>query len=182
MNKYYKFRSFEKLDYINDIIINNRLFCTPIEMLNDPFEGHFHAYFKGTGKKTLSISKDKTKICSVTKDMSEILLWIHYANGFNGVAIEFETDKVFTEVIYNKSLYIFKNENVNREDVYKIKVDKWIYENEYRYIELKNRNYIPVNVKEVILGNKVSKDNVLKLKNICDDKSIIVNRTGFTGD
>ena len=39
--KLYKFRSFDNIEYTLDILINERLYCSSHEALNDPFEGLF---------------------------------------------------------------------------------------------------------------------------------------------
>lgn len=41
----YKFRSFSNTKNLLDILVNERLYCSPYTSLNDPFEGVFYEYY-----------------------------------------------------------------------------------------------------------------------------------------
>ena len=47
--KLYKFRSMSNMEYILDILINERLYCAPYEQLNDPFEGMINVLVPNQG-------------------------------------------------------------------------------------------------------------------------------------
>jgi hypothetical protein len=105
----YKFRSAEHIDYVFDIIFNNRLYCSDIKYLNDPIEGEFSLIPAILGYveidstqasdirnkikdkyKEIESEKQKHKICALSKILPNHLLWGHYASGFRGFAIEVE--------------------------------------------------------------------------------------------
>ena len=91
--KVYKFRGKEQFEFALDIIINRRLHYAALKDLNDPFEWNFD---HGGGKETEQAWDEfyprvlKYKICSLSKTYNEYLLWVHYASGFRGMAIEID--------------------------------------------------------------------------------------------
>ncbi|MFN4944860.1 MAG: DUF2971 domain-containing protein [Akkermansiaceae bacterium] len=110
----YKFRSYEQLHYIADIIVNERLYCSKLDELNDPFEGHctrqikrqIKSVFESTGEEenlNFTINEhwtpfhnreesDKIRICSLSGSMSDVRLWSFYGGSHKGVAIGIELD------------------------------------------------------------------------------------------
>ena len=91
-------------------------------------------------------------ICSFShsQNLTEPLLWCHYANGFRGIAIEISVEcEPYNSNKYhlgngdyiNKIRYYKKDdfhkikENLNAEKVITRKLDTWDYEGEYRYIK-----------------------------------------------
>ncbi|MCE2960616.1 MAG: DUF2971 domain-containing protein [Akkermansiaceae bacterium] len=113
----YKFRSYEQLHYIADILVNERLYCSKLDELNDPFEGHYIFQIKLqnglaalAGKRNYTItqhreprhdreSADKLRICSLSGSMSDVRLWSFYGGSHRGVAIgvDFDIDSDFEE-------------------------------------------------------------------------------------
>jgi hypothetical protein len=105
----YKFRSYEQLHYIADIIVNERLYCSKLNELNDPFEGHcmrrIKMQIKSVEEENLNITinepwrpfnnreeSDKIRICSLSGSMSDVRLWSFYGGSHKGVAIGIELD------------------------------------------------------------------------------------------
>ena len=91
----YKYKSLENLWHILDIVVNTRLYCSSWKELNDPLEGRYEIYLGKKSKKLQSImevkiekARDNLKIASLSKDVTNFLMWSHYANGHKGVAIE----------------------------------------------------------------------------------------------
>ena len=72
-----------------DIILNERLYASRYDELNDPMEG---AYLtdpsNGNIIRLLREEKYKTRICSLSKDYKHTLLWSHYADSHTGCCIE----------------------------------------------------------------------------------------------
>jgi hypothetical protein len=133
--KLFKYRSFSKLDYVIDILLNERLHCSIYDKLNDPFEGIFLSVvrvplafptnsFPGgtypygfpirnkiTPKSISELSiKKQTRICSLSSSLEDIRLWSYYADGHRGIAIEIDftgiEDQVY-EVEYVKQFKKF---------------------------------------------------------------------------
>lgn len=106
----YKFRSYEQLHYIADILVNERLFCSKLDELNDPFEGHYISQIKLQnglaaleGKRNYTItqlweprhdrqSADKLRICSLSGSMGDVRLWSFYGGSHRGIAIGVDLD------------------------------------------------------------------------------------------
>ena len=92
--KLYKYKSLENFEFSADILLNNRLYAADFRELNDPMEGMF-TYNKDEELDFINQivdEKRKLRICSLAKDMTNPILWAHYANGFRGICIELEID------------------------------------------------------------------------------------------
>ena len=110
----YKFRSYEQLHFIADIVVNERLYCSKLDELNDPFEGHCIRQIKAqvkTGLEALGQPEilnftinehwspfhnrelsDGIRICSLSGSMRDVRLWSFYGGSHKGVAIGIELD------------------------------------------------------------------------------------------
>ena len=167
--KLYKFRSLENWVYTKDILENSRLFCAKHRDLNDPFEGFFFRFVSqeggiigsvigsvigstigsviggGTTKRYSEIEKlpnydENTRVCSLSKSLSDIRLWSYYANDHKGLAIELELEEGDTnlhEVIYSGGISDLKEMIKPKTSIAQIlqyKTDHWAHEQEYRLI------------------------------------------------
>jgi|GEM_PF-1022443 hypothetical protein len=135
----YKFRSYEQLHYIADILVNERLYCSKLDELNDPFEGHYISQNKlqiglGAlgGKRNYTItqyweprhdpeSADKVRICSLSGSMSDVRLWSFYGGSHRGIAIGAELD-IDEDFLGNSDTGVFKV-NANHPTLPVIKKD-----------------------------------------------------------
>ena len=86
---YYKFRSLQNLKRFIDIVLNERLYASRCDELNDSMEG---VYLTNPSSRNiirlLRIGKYKTRICSLSEDYKHTLLWSHYADSHKGCCIE----------------------------------------------------------------------------------------------
>ncbi|MCP9766693.1 DUF2971 domain-containing protein [Lacihabitans sp. LS3-19] len=112
--KGYKFRGLGSEEFERDFnsIINNQIFASKIEDLNDPFEASviiekleksldfFNLMGNGGGENvkealySLLAFKSKIGIYSLSKTNSHKLLWSHYASGGKGYCLEYNIDKL----------------------------------------------------------------------------------------
>lgn len=125
----YKYRSLANLEYVFDIILNQRLHCSTYPELNDPFEGIFETTIYPMVFGTLTPLRrralielrskaykkvevlfggeiDNIKICSLSSDLSDVRLWSYYADGHRGVVFEIDLsglEKIY-EVKYSEKL------------------------------------------------------------------------------
>ena len=101
INMLYKYRSLKNFKYFVDIIINQRLYASPYFELNDPMEGYY-LYSKGNMSeeilKKIKGEKEKIRICSLTRDCSNELMWSHYADGHHGIVVGVEIDSTLYKV------------------------------------------------------------------------------------
>jgi Protein of unknown function (DUF2971) len=194
----YKYRTFEQFEYLLDIVINERLFCTEYRFLNDPFEGMFHQMkrpfmsFRGNFhpnsrpaiKSPNSIDAlrpevENKRICSLSSDCTDVRLWSLYASGHTGVAIEIDIPDCpnLMQVTYEESLPDYSTNNllpITPAEILRSKTKHWEYESEYRIIS--DSDWFPVTgmVKRVLVGNRISNDRFRLLQNFVPSKIKVI--------
>lgn len=181
----YKFRSLENFEFLLDILLHERLYCSLYQNLNDPFEGTFVSIVKKLkGMKpgplipphvrvvhtkeyktieNLPIDYSKNRICSLSSDYKDVRLWSHYADGHKGVAIKIDfngLNESLHKVEYSDQLLttIQKGKNIKEilpSDILTAKTKHWIYESEFRIIY--NQEYYTINnkIKGILLGQRI---------------------------
>lgn len=199
--KLYKYRSFENFEYLLDILIHERLYCSEYKSLNDPFEGTFFAilpqpiYFSaGTGTSgqplvrnreiksvdDLFISSTKKRVCSLSSSCSDVRLWSIYASGHAGIAIEIDFSDHLNDVHkvdYVNNFPEVRNTILNEPTEVKILTHKtvhWDYESEYRIIIDSEYYSIEGRIKRILLGQRVSDDRIKIIERITDNKIPLV--------
>lgn len=157
--KYYSNESKYAFDNIEKEIIN----FTPIESLNDPFEG-IGAYVypitteekdywdlvspdtpkilsESTIKLIYNIANFRFRIFSSSNDYDNPLLWAHYANSHKGFCVGYNKSDIkglqctLQDINYESELYSINDTSL--EEIKKllyVKSDKWRYENECRAV------------------------------------------------
>lgn len=167
---FYKFKSLENIEYAFDIIINERLYCADYEKLNDPFEGLFFsiirsgAYSSGFSNgfdrqvKECNEILEPFKICSLSKESSDVRMWSFYANDHKGIAIEIDFtgfEKDIREVHYLEALPEYNLTNHDSVEILTKKTMHWDHESEHRVIQ-KNAYYsIKGRINGVYLGQRI---------------------------
>lgn len=162
----YKYRGIQSFRFFTDIILKKRLYAAPYFDLNDPMEGRY-LYSQSGGsidedmRRLLKGEKEKIRICSLSRDPNNELMWSHYAEGHKGVAIGLEVDRSMYEVrpikydgLHQVGLHNFHIGSAI--DVLSHKLDVWRYEEEERVFVRNNKQYVYVNVKQVICGSRMS--------------------------
>ena len=163
---YYKYRSIKEFKYFMDILANKRLWASTYDKLNDPMEGAY-TYKEGKFDKTLieKLNRQKgiLKICSLSKSEDNFLLWSHYADGHQGVAIGLSVDEnkfPVTEVNYVDDIETINDSIFNSQTARTIlsrKLKIWEYEEEVR-IFVNGRDYVEnVTIHEIICGSKMNR-------------------------
>lgn len=155
--------------------------------LNDPMEGRY-LYNKHDGKidedmvQMLKGAKEKIRVCSLSRDPNNELMWSHYAEGHKGVAIGVEVSSNKYEVrpiIYN-GLHQIGRDNFHpgsAVDVLSHKLDVWEYEEEER-VFTKGKQHVDVKVRQIICGSRMStqdKGFITDLVNKIDSSIEIIN-------
>ena len=162
----YKYRNLNDFRFFVDIVLNNRLFAASYTNLNDPMEGY---YRYTTGELTEEIldaikgEKQKLGICSLSRRNDIELMWSHYCDGHKGLVIGVEIDSSkyeITPIEYNGLSDISNADTFNRsyqeiaKSILTNKHNIWSYEEEVRAF-VEGSNFIDVNVREIILGQKM---------------------------
>jgi Protein of unknown function (DUF2971) len=181
----YKFRPSDKLDRIIDIVENKRLYCSDWSILNDPREGFFQYSLDYSHiVPLLTHSKKKYRVCALSKTYRKRLLWAHYANGFDGVAVgvdlpTHDRGRNFFDVIYQsrhpaadlhdsqpldkKALFILKHKHID-----------WADEEELRIIQQLEYYKLVNPVQCIIVGHRVNEDRLEQLRQLCQQHAAIL--------
>lgn len=162
----YKYRGIQGFRFFTDIILKQRLYAAPYFDLNDPMEGRY-LYSQSGGsidedmRRLLKGEKDKIRICSLSRDPNNELMWSHYAEGHKGVAIGVEVNRSKYEVrpieydgLHRVGVHNFHAGSAT--DVLSHKLDVWQYEEEERVFVRNNKQYVNVKVREIICGSRMS--------------------------
>jgi len=187
-DKVYKYRSLSlnkdnkgitDLEKTIDILYNNRIYMPNIDALNDPFEGTHNFDYSGW-KMTLEdgtaidmeysyVIKSNYKVYSLSESPQITPMWVHYADNFKGICIEFSTKNTFSKinkVNYSDKLLTLKDLGYSpfgREykEALLQKSSTWAYEKEWRLIRYANEYLTlePMEITAVILGADISSEN-----------------------
>ena len=166
MTMLYKYRSLNNWEFILDIFLNDRLFAAPFRTLNDPMEGRYY-YRDDEVSKTLlrrfSEEKDYWKICSLSRDPRNTLMWSYYAGGHAGAAIGLDVvlrkGQKIENVNYDNEIYVdaktLKSSPRNLAlKVLRQKQESWSHEKEVRIFS--RVDYVSVKIQEIFLGCNIS--------------------------
>ena len=206
----FKFKNAKSInDFNRDIqtILDDKIWFSGIESLNDPFEKVYSTKifdeYDGTEeivtnffiplREHINEYFEKVGILSLCGRNTNLVMWSHYADNHKGYCIEynlnldemnslnFETeDEVFLfEVEYDNSPIDFLSLPSNFQFYLRRKNKLWEYENEFRFISSKQRLHnIPKNsIKAIYLGANVN--NIVKntFLNLCKEKNIKLYQT-----
>jgi len=150
-----------------DIILRSRLFGASYSELNDPMEGYYY-YQDGelneTVRDKIEEEKNSLRITSLSRINDNHLMWAHYADGHKGVAIGISIDGTaydVRDIKYDGSIVVNGRDYSSRTaiDILSHKLAVWKYEEEIRVFQ-RGRQYIDVKIIEIILGHRVSNQNV----------------------
>lgn len=169
---FYKFRTLDNFQFVLDIIVNNRLYASTFDAMNDPMEG-FYTCDPDIPEEALSALQEhrkSIKFCSLSKYETSPLMWAHYANGNRGIVIgvEVKDDTDWHEVVYGTHSHLNSGKQSTKERAKKVltyKADFWRYEDEIRIFASKG-NYVPSKVKKIIFGERADKSQKALLKRL----------------
>jgi len=185
----YKYRSLKDFRYFVDIILNNRLYATMYKDLNDPMEGMYlnpdievPDVDTNRIKDAILNNKRKVRICSLSRDPFNELLWAHYADGARGIVIGIETEKdykahkVLYKGPYRANINDFNDPYYFPEKLFTHKGNAWSYEKECR-IFTDNKFHVPVTVKEITIGRAMSTQDQSFIKKLIKriNNSIVIS-------
>jgi hypothetical protein len=157
----YKYRTTENFRHFVDIILNNRLYAAKYDTLNDPMEGHY-LYREGvldrTILNTIYSQKQQLKLCALSKNPDNFLLWSHYANGHRGVVFGVrinETKYSIKEIEYLSDLTVIERyDEMSTKYILSRKLFFWSYEEEVRAF-CETGNFIEVSIEKLIIGKQM---------------------------
>jgi hypothetical protein len=181
----YKFRPSDQFDRIIDIVGRKRLYCADWSFLNDPREGFFQYSLDYSHLAQLLISaKKKYMVCALSKTYRKRLLWAHYANGFDGVAIGVDLPakdrgRNFFDVIYQSghpAADLHDNQPLEKKArfILKHKHIDWAYEEEVRIIQGPEYYKLVNPVQCIIVGHRVNGSRLEQLRALCQQYSVVL--------
>jgi hypothetical protein len=179
--KAYKFRTVQNFDFVVDIIINKRLFCSDARSLNDIREGDIRAG-SNPGREgdafTFGLKIEDAlrhyRVCSLSKIFDNHLLWAYYAGGFTGLAIEVDIPEGDATVVRYGDDYIFLSDYFEKDDVegavraaLSKKYSVWSHEEEVRVVTTKSFYELAEPIGRIIVGPRMSQSMISALYLIC---------------
>ena len=171
----YKYRGLDNFKNFVDIILKNRLYAAQYKDLNDPMEGQYY-YHRGELNRTIrdKILEEKgtLRILSLSRVNNNQLMWSHYADGHKGVAIGVRIDQTEYDVqpIEYDGIVTIRNSDYNGQtarEILRHKLEVWSYEEEVRVFQ-RNQMFIDVKIEEIILGQRVSNQNVGLIRDLLE--------------
>jgi len=180
----FKFRSLSNIEFVLDIIYNQRLYCATYDNLNDPFEGLFISNLlnlsqrpKGaqllgddeagyqvvvSAKHINNQALENSRICSLSQSISDVRLWSYYGDGHTGIAIEIEVDDedpLLHKVNYCNELPRVDLGYLGDADILSLlrkKTLHWQHEQEFRIVSDEKYYCIKKKIRSIYLGSRVS--------------------------
>ena len=127
---------------------------------------------------------DRAKLCCFSAEPNNILMWAHYAQNHEGVAISFRkdaylwNDEIFKKVEYQESRLPLPSATTDIiryvGDLMTRKASCWTYEQEWRLIKFNAQDkMLPVNPKAITairVGQRMSREKQEKILRIRDTK------------
>ncbi|MFC1859745.1 DUF2971 domain-containing protein [Thermodesulfobacteriota bacterium] len=176
----YKYRSIKNTMFLLDILVNSRLFAAKFDSLNDPMEGHFRYGRSKVGRdllKEIRSLKNELKICSLSKELNNTLMWSYYADGHKGVAIGVEIAKSdeyeLIPVKYReRAAYVSKSMDSEKavKELLTTKLLPWEHEQEVRVLTCDE--FVNIEVKEIVFGKRIEDKNMKLLKQLTNKLGI----------
>lgn len=158
---------FDQLDALNNVLGNTKQ--TSLVSLDSVKEAF----------RDLVAIKDKAGIYSLSKIVTDELLWAHYANSHNGFCIEYDLDKlrefegakysIFKVIYQNKppimnvdSMFASDSQNEFLQKLTSVKSKRWEYEEEIRIITpSEGKQYYDFRaVRSIYFGLRMKKKNI----------------------
>lgn len=192
MNLLYKYYSNES-EYAFENLKNGEICFTPLEMLNDPFEGvgkciyevdeREQKYWDAIGVDLPKLLADRTtedyrdalnfkcRVFCSSKECNNALLWAHYANSHRGFCVGYEEKNIanisdeLVDITYSENMCsVNELDEFTLIDLLKMKSIKWQYENEKRALYILKDEDVNHQNAEMYYDNKLhEKDKMYKL-------------------
>ncbi len=169
----YKYRSLENFKWFMDILVNSRLYAATFTEMNDPMEGKYRPdnpdWSPGGEIERIYGKKKQIKICSLTRKGKDERMLSCYADSGRGVllAVKLKDNRYpAKEIIYDwpPKCDEMSDDDRKAQCILTYKTKELAYEEECRVFT--HRNYVDVEIKEIILGPMMPKDDKELIKKI----------------
>lgn len=230
INSFFKYSRFNK-EYTKDIIEKGVFHLSPLDKMNDPAEFAYNemnllkkrkqpqfyiSNLETAAQKELlaylnhemyneayNLLKKNTLICSLTTDCLDAVMWAHYADGYKGICIEYDSLELLNNTAGKLGPIIYREEALDIDtadyisflkSIRKVSFSKknsWSYENEWRVSKTvidKNYSHLSEDEKLMVendtnylfkpksltIGNNMDKESRNELYNLCKNNGIKV--------
>ena len=183
----YKYRNID-INTLN-LITEEKVKISNFNYFNDPADPIIKLQIKELPE--IKDMINKIKICSLSSEYDNFLMWSHYANEHKGICIAYDISKIkeynktiLKKVIYTKKIQIYKpynhifenlilnNEEKNFISLFYLKHKNWKYEKEYRIITYEDYDFINLPIKAIYFGMNADINHINLVKNFIKDKNI----------
>lgn len=182
----YKYRDID----INllSLIVEEKVKISDFNYFNDPVDPIIKLQANSLPK--IKDIINKIKICSLSSEYDNFLMWSHYSNKHKGICIAYDISKIkeynkiiLKKVIYSKKIQIYKpynhifsnsilDEENNFVSLFYLKHKNWKYEKEYRIITYESYDFINLPIKAIYFGINTDINHINLIKNFIKDKDI----------
>jgi hypothetical protein len=179
----YKYRSLADWKFVLDIIAHRRLYSASFLDLNDPMEGYYeyatdretsHEYERFA--ETIEAARSGWRICSLSENERSTLMWSYYANGHTGVVIGVEPPRQshgrrLERVMYDNTITVAQSDEPPEDIAVRIlsqKLYSWSHEREQRVFSPTLTPFIPVTIRELLIGCRASRDDENLLRSVTE--------------
>jgi hypothetical protein len=159
----YKYRSLDSWKFVVDAIANSRLYAATFDTLNDPMEGRYYYFGDDVSRdfrRAIFDSRNRRRICSLSKTRASTLLWSYYGGGHKGIALGVQVrsrtpaplvrDVTYDSVVHVRGKSGQRSADAAALDILTQKQMAWMHEQEVRVFT--DKPYVAVALKEVVLG------------------------------
>lgn len=185
--KFYKVRSLTNLEFVVDILFNERLYCAHFADLNDPFEGIYLAGARFPQEMVERIDleraalenpeqpverKEFNRICSLSESCEDFRLWSYYGDGHRGISIEIDFaghEKDLTPIRYTDDLDDLPDQDpkkMSMDELLSVKTTQWQYERESRIVQREPYYSVKDRITAVYLGARISRERQTLLEKL----------------
>lgn len=166
----YKYRSLVNWKFLVDIFAHRRFYAAPFQDLNDPMEGYYsYATEKRVSERYDAMIRQAKLgwfICSLSDEPRSTLMWSYYGGGHTGVAIGIQRPASrggcrLEKVTYDNFVRLAgpstQSPRSTAVAILSQKLHSWSHEAEHRIFS--PRPFVPVKIREVLLGCKATQDD-----------------------
>ena len=180
------------MERVLDIVLNDHLYCSRWDELNDPMEACYEVYSEKESDRHIMDEKIKNalndwRIAALGASNKNFLLWSHYADGHKGIAIEIDIPRdhpYIEKVKYDWSTTVFSHMDQTEYSMRHLlyyKKEELEYEKEYRII-IKAKNIessgeyfiLPNPIKKIFVGHRAKESQVDIMKKAIGSKANLV--------
>lgn len=171
MAHYFKYKSLSgtSFRYFVQMLLDEKIYASSFDQLNDPMEGAFLSddSLSEEIRNTINAKHTRRIVSLVKKEHDErpanMLMWCHYSDEHRGCCVEFhfqeqEDEEHVHEVSYIDSIHENNQGDNDSDNILTRKFYDWAYEHEVRY--LGSKDFVPIKFDKIYLGMRI--DNLYK--------------------